>query len=159
MFLRTRAANGTAASAGGTHIVRAKLHAVVVAIKIIHRCKKRMAPILSDGRILVGLLCRTDGRNGILGRAEKVVQGFKVVAKRPPIETGNGDIVVLFAPQIVKRFENLAHELVPVELQGAMEGSRLTIFLQSTGSSVSAGGQDGAEKESEEGDGKELHGR
>jgi hypothetical protein len=46
--------------------------------------------------------------------------------------------------------------LAIIELQGAMEGSRLAIFLQSDRSSVSGGSQDGAQKESE-GRGNELH--
>jgi hypothetical protein len=79
-----KAVNVTAASAGGTHIIGAKLGAIITALFIFHHFKHGNAPILLDSRILVGKLRRANRRNGILIRADELVNRLKVVTKMSP---------------------------------------------------------------------------
>jgi hypothetical protein len=148
----TGTANATAVSAGGTHIIDAELDAVFTADCIFNLSEDGNAPILLDGRILEGLVCRANSIHVLFERTEVLVQGIKVVAKGDPIETTPGK-VVLVAAQVVKRFKHLASQL----------GKRVFFFKFTTRihqgfitSSLSAGGQDGAEKEGKV-HGEELH--
>jgi hypothetical protein len=103
--------NVTAASAGVTHIVDAELDAVVAALSIFDPSEDGNAPIVFDGRILEGLARPANRIHGLPVRAEVIVHGLKVVAKRTANEVVFDANVVPVATHIVKHFEYLASKL------------------------------------------------